>query len=95
MGERALENKVKKLQEIESQIKALEAEADKVREEIKAYMENTEQEEIQTKKFIIRFKEVVSNRFDTKAFKKVYSNLYKQYTKESVCKKFTIHNIRA
>ena len=38
MGERALENRVKKLQEIEKQIAALEAEAEKVREEIKEDM---------------------------------------------------------
>ena len=36
MTEKMIENRVKKLQELEAQIKALEAAADAVREEIKA-----------------------------------------------------------
>ena len=90
MGERALENRVKKLQEIENQIKALEAEADKVREEIKEDMKAKGVDEIETKNFTIRFKEVVSNKFDSKAFKKEYENLYNLFTKKSSCKRFTI-----
>ena len=90
MGERALENRVKKLQEIESQIKALEAEADKVREEIKEDMEAKGVDEIATKNFKIRWKEIVSNRFDSKAFQKEYKDLYNNFVKSSISKRFTI-----
>lgn len=45
MGNRAMENRIKKLQEIEAQQKALEQEADKLKEEIKKEVEAREIEE--------------------------------------------------
>lgn len=46
MGEKAVENRVKKLKAIEEQVKALELEANKLKEEIKKDMEARGAEEM-------------------------------------------------
>ena len=66
MGERALENRIKKLKELEAQQKALEEQAEKIKAEIKADMQKKGQEEVKAGNFIVRLKEVVSSRFDSK-----------------------------
>lgn len=80
--------KYKTLQkELESQIKALE-------EVIKAYMtENGLQELVSDDLLTVcRYKEVISKRFDTTAFKKSeWAELYDQYCKESKSMRFTIN----
>ncbi|WP_395547892.1 MULTISPECIES: hypothetical protein [unclassified Lacrimispora] len=54
MGERAIENRVKKLKAIEEQIKALELEADKLKVEIKKELEARGAEEMQVGNFLVR-----------------------------------------
>ena len=90
MGERAIENRINKLQELETQIASLEAQAEKLRDEIKADMEAKGVDEIKTKSHTIRWKEIVSNKFDTKTFKKDYETLYNHFLRKSVSKRFTI-----
>jgi predicted phage-related endonuclease len=62
MTERMIENRVKKLQTIEAQMKELEAQAEKVKAEIKADLEGKGVDELKTKNFIIYWKEIISNR---------------------------------
>lgn len=69
MGNRALENRIKKLKELEEQQKALEQEIDSLKEEIKKDLEAKGTEELKVGIFIIRFTSVLSSRFDTKRFK--------------------------
>ena len=90
MSERQIENRIKKLQLIEAQQKELEAQADAIRSEIKAELEEKGQEELQTKNFIVRWKEVISNRLDGKALKAALPEIYAQYVKTSISKRFTI-----
>lgn len=67
MGNRALENRVKELKAIEEQQKALTERAEKIKEEIKKDMQAKGKDEIKVGNFVIRFKEVITKRFDTKA----------------------------
>ena len=90
MGERAIENRIRKLKEIEAQQKALEAQADALRAEIKADMESKGVDELKTSNFIVRWKEIISNRFDSKAFQAEHEALYKKYLRQSESKRFTI-----
>ena len=90
MGERALENRIKKLKELEAQQKELAEQAEKIKAEIKADMQAKGQEEIHTCNFIVRLKEVVTNRFDSKLFAKEHKSLYEAYTKPQSCMRFTI-----
>lgn len=90
MSERQIENRIKKLQMIEAQQKELEAQADAIRSELKAELEEKGLEEMKTKDFIIRWKEVISNRLDGKALKAALPEIYAQYVKPSSSKRFTI-----
>lgn len=62
MTEIMIENRVKKLQTIEAQMKELEAQAEKLKAEIKADLEGKGVDELKTKNFIIYWKEIISNR---------------------------------
>ncbi len=90
MGERTIENRIKKLKEIEEQQKSLEAQAEKIRAEIKADMQAKGAEEIHTGNFIVRLKEVITKRFDSKAFAKEHKALYEEYVKQQSSMRFTI-----
>ncbi len=90
MGEKAVENRVKKLKAIEEQVKALELEANKLKEEIKKDMEARGAEEMQAGNFLVRWKCVIGSRFDSKAFQKEHGALYSQYLKNTEGKRFTI-----
>lgn len=89
MGEKAIENRVKKFKAIEEQIKALELEADKLKEEIKMEMEARGAEELKAGNFLVRWKGVLGSRFDSKAFQKEHEALYSQYLKQTEGKRFT------
>ena len=66
MTERQIENRVKKLKAIEKQRKDLEAQEKALKEEIKRDMESKGLEELKTKNFIIRWKEIISNTLSEK-----------------------------
>lgn len=90
MGARAFENRIMKLKELEEQKKAIEDQMDKIREEVKADMQAKGQEEVKAGNFIVRLKEVISNRFDTKSFKEDHKSLYEAYTHTQSSLRFTI-----
>ena len=45
---------------------------------------------MKTKNFILRWKEIVSNRIDSKALKAALPDVYGQFCKASVSRRFTI-----
>ena len=81
MGERALQNRIMKLREIETKQKALEEQAEKIRQEIKADMEAKQVEEMTAGSFVIRWKTILSSRLDGKALKAALPEIYSQYCK--------------
>ena len=82
--------KIELLNQYEMMVEEIKAEADKVRNSIKAEMEAREVEELIAGQYIIRWTSVLSNRFDSTAFKKVMPELYKAYTKQTASRRFTI-----
>ncbi len=90
MTERMIENRIKKLQEIEAQQKELEAQAEALKAEIKADMESKGVDELKTKNFIVRWKEIISSRLDGKALKAALPDVYRQFVKSSSSRRFTI-----
>ena len=82
--------KIEELNEYEEMITELKSEADTIRDSIKAEMLEREAEELQAGQYIVRWTSVLSNRFDTTSFKKVYSDLYKAFTKQSASRRFSI-----
>ena len=90
MTERMIENRVKKLQAIEAQQKELEAQANAIRAERKADLEEKGVDELKTKNFILRWKEIISNRLDSKALKAALPDVYGQFCRTSASRRFTI-----
>ena len=82
--------KIKKLKEWEELIKEAEAEAEALKDEIKAEMLKHNTEEMNCGRYIVRWTNVLSNRFDSTAFKKVMPDVYKSYVKQVSSRKFTI-----
>lgn len=85
-----LEIKIAKMQEWEELAEEAKKEADALRESIKAEMIERKTEELQAGRFIVHWTVVISNRFDTTAFKKVMPDVYKAYTKPVTSRRFTI-----
>ena len=83
-------SKIAALKELEDLIEEAKAEAEALRDEIKAEMMARNIEELSVGQFIIRWTSILSNRFDTTGFKKAYGDLYKQYTKQTASRRFTI-----
>ncbi|MDO4333201.1 MAG: hypothetical protein Q4C58_11055 [Eubacteriales bacterium] len=90
MTERMIENRIKKLKEIEAQQEALEAQAEAIRAELKADLDEKGLDELKTKNFLIKWKEIVSNRLDGKALKAALPDVYSQFVKASSSRRFTI-----
>lgn len=85
-----MENKIAKLQEWEALAEEAKAEAEALRDEIKAEMNKRDTEELEAGRFIIRWTSVLSNRFDTTSFKREHADMYKQYTKQTSSRRFSI-----
>ena len=85
-----LAKKIDELHELEELIEEAKANAEAVKDSIKAelLMRNTEELEVNGK--IIRWTSVLSNRFDTTAFKKSYGDLYNQFVKQVSSRRFSI-----
>ena len=83
-------NRIKKIKALEEQRKALDDQIEALKDEIKADMVAKGAEELQTGNFVIRLKEVITTRFDSKAFKANYKTLYEAYSKPQSAMRFTI-----
>ena len=90
MTERMIENRIKKLRELEAQQKELEAQADAIRAELKADLEEKGVEELKTRNFVLRWKEIISSRLDGKALKAALPDVYGQFCRASSSRRFTI-----
>ena len=90
MSKNELVSKIEKLQEWEQLIEEAKAEAESLRDEIKQEILRQDTEELEAGAYIIRWTSVLSNRFDTTGFKKVYGDLYKAFTKQTASKRFSI-----
>lgn len=82
--------KVEQLKELEELLEEVKAEAESVRDEIKQEMMAQDTEELKAGQYIIRWTSVLTNRFDTTAFKKVLPDVYKAYTKQITSRRFSI-----
>ena len=91
MTDRQIENRIRKLQELEAQAAELEKQAEAVRAELKADLEAKGTEEVTTAHgLIVRWKSFITSRFDSKAFKKDHADLYTAYTVPSESRRFTV-----
>ena len=90
MSKNELIAKIEALNEWEALMEEAKSEAEAIRDSIKAEMMEREVEELTAGQYLIRWTSVLSNRFDTTGFKRAYADLYKQYTKQTASRRFTI-----
>ena len=90
MSRNELVAKIEALNEWEAVIEEAKAEAEALRDSIKAEMLERDTEELTAGQYIVRWTSVISNRFDTTSFKKVMPDVYKAYTKAGSSRRFTI-----
>ena len=85
MGERAIQNRIRRLQELDRQQAEIEAEREKLKDEIKKDMQ----------KMPSFCKKIISNRFDSKRFRADHEDLYKSYQKKQETMRFSVTGMNA
>ena len=90
MSKNELIAKIEALNAWEALMEEAKAEADAIRDSIKQEMLDRDVEELTAGAYIIRWTSVLSNRFNTTGFKKVYGDLYKAFTKQTSSRRFSI-----
>jgi len=83
-------SKIEALKEWEAMQAEAAAEIESIKDEIKRHMDAIGVEELEAGTHIVRYTTVLSNRFDSSAFKKVMPDVYKAYTKQTTNRRFTI-----
>ena len=90
MANNELLNKIEALNEWESLMEEARAEAEAIRDSLKQEMLERGTEELECGQYIIRYQSIVSNRFDSSAFKKALPEVYKSFIRQSTSKRFSI-----
>ena len=90
MSKNELISRIEALNEWEALMEEAREQAEAIRDSIKQEMLERDTEELTAGQYIIRWTPVLSNRFDSTAFKKVYGDLYKAFTKQVSSKRFCI-----
>ena len=85
-----LESKITKMMEWEALANEAKAEAEALRDEIKAELTNRNAEEVTTDKYIVRWTSVLTHRFDSTAFKRAMPDVYKSFTKQISSRRFSV-----
>lgn len=90
MSVNEMEMKIARLQEWEQLLEEAKAEVESLKDEIKAEMQSRNTEEMSAGRYIVRWTSVLSNRFDTTTFKREHAEMYKQYTKQTASRRFSV-----
>ena len=90
MSKNELVSKIEEIRALEELVAEATAEAETLRDSIKAEMLDRDTEELTAGQYIIRWTSVLSNRFDTTGFKKAYGDIYKAFTKQTASRRFSI-----
>lgn len=90
MNKTEMLNLIETLNNYEDLTAKVKAKADEIRSIIKAEMERQETEELVCGPYIVRYTSVISNRFDSTTFKRLYADLYKDFTKAVSSRRFSV-----
>lgn len=88
MSTHELENKVRELRQLQALIDEAQAEADAIRDAIKAHMGDSE--ELRAGEYRIIWKAVKATRIDTTALKKALPDVAQAFTREIVTRRFCV-----
>nr|HPM03417.1 YqaJ viral recombinase family protein [Candidatus Cloacimonadota bacterium] len=77
---------------LKSQVKTLESQIDYIENYLKNELQDNESGE--TNNYRVTWKNVTSNRFDTKSFEKAYPELSAQFKKQSISRRFEVKKLK-
>lgn len=90
-----MDAKVSTYFELLAQIKALEEEAEAIKDSLKAHMVEQATETINGHGWSATWHNTRSSRFDSRAFKADHADLYAQYTRQTTGTRFTLQPVKA
>ena len=90
MSTTEIQAQIESLRALEELIEEAKTEAETLRDAIKQEMLTRDVDTLMAGQYIVHYSYVLSNRFDTTAFKKVMPEVYKAYTKQVSSRRFTI-----
>ncbi len=88
MNVKEIESKARQLREMQAIIEEAQAEAEALKDEIKAAMGDVE--EIRAGEYEITWKSVTSSRLDTAALKKAMPDVAAAFTRQTTIRRFTV-----
>ncbi|WP_209346290.1 hypothetical protein [Flavonifractor sp. AGMB03687] len=88
MSTNELERKVRELRQLQSLIEEAEAEAEAIKDAIKAYMGDSE--ELRAGEYKITWRAVKSSRIDTTALRKALPDVAQAFTRETTARRFCV-----
>ena len=90
MSQNEMMNLIETMNNYDDLAAKVKAKADAIRATIKEQMERQAVEELIFGPYIVRYSTVLSNRFDATTFKRLYADLYKDFTKQVSSRRFTV-----
>ena len=90
MSQNEMMNLIETMNNYDELASKVKAKADAIRSTIKEEMERQAVEELICGPYIVRYSTVLSNRFDATTFKRLYADLYKDFTKQVSSRRFTV-----
>lgn len=90
MSNNELTEKIRELKQLQALVEEANAEAEAIKDELKALMVENNTEEMTVDVYKVRYTTVKSSRFDSAAFKKTHADLYAQYSKQTETRRFSV-----
>ena len=90
MSQNEMMNLIETMNNYDELASKVKAKADAIRATIKEQMERQAVEELICGPYIVRYSTVLSNRFDATTFKRLYADLYKDFTKQVSSRRFSV-----
>ena len=88
MSNHELESKIRELRQLQTLIEEARAEAEAIKDALKAYM--GESEELRAGEYRVMYKVVKSSRIDTSALKKALPDVAQAFTRETIARRFCV-----
>ena len=85
-----MKNRICQLKELEALIREAQAEAEAIKDQLKAEMTAQGTEEMTVDVYTVRYKTVTSRRLDSKKLKADHADLYNAYTTETTACRFSV-----
>ena len=82
---------IRELKEYEAIQEQLKKEVEQLKAQAIEYLEKNGIDEVATNDGKVTYREVISNRFDSTAFKKDFLDIYKEYTRQTSSMRFTLN----